>query len=232
LHSNDASGVAAKVDPLTGKAASGVAALVPSKGAEVGLRSQIIPGLQTSLAPWRLDSDSELVHSADSGSTEANGASKRHGVGWNSHLALNRWLLVDADQAWTRARHAGANANGEVGDHIANAVGRVGSFGVTLHRLGPWSAGLITRYIGAWPLSQDGALTAPSSWITNLQVRRDLEPRVALTLVVLNLFNRRFLDIACEQDYRASPTSPVVPDGVTVHPGEPRQLRVTLSVRL
>ena len=232
LHSNDARGVVAKVDPVTGDAASAVPALVPSKGAEIGLRSQIIPGLQTSLALWRLDSDSELVYSADSGSTAANGASKRHGVEWNNHFVLNRWLLVDADLAWTRARYAVANANGEVGNHIPNAVGRVGSFGVTLHQPGPWSAGLITRYIGAYPLSQDGALTTPSSWITNLQVRRDLAPRVALTLDVLNLFNRRFFDIAYEQDYRVTPTSPVVPDGVTVHPGEPRQLRVTLSVKL
>ena len=232
FHSNDARGTVVKVDPTTGDAASAVPALVPSKGAEIGLRSEIVPGLQTSLALWRLDSDSELTYSADSGSTEANGASRRHGVEWNNHLVLNRWLLVDADLAWTRARYADANANGDIGNHIPNAVGRVGSFGVTLHQLGPWSAGLITRYIGAYPLSQDGALTTPSSWVTNLQVRRELAPRVAVTLDVLNLFDRRFYDIAYEQDYRATPTSPVVPDGVTVHPGEPREVRVTLSVRL
>jgi hypothetical protein len=227
FHSNDARGVVAKVDT-----AAAVPALVPSKGAEIGLRSDIVPGLQTSLALWRLDSDSELVYSADSGGTEPNGASRRHGVEWNNHLVLSRWLLVDADMAWTSARYADADANGELGDRVPNAVGRVGSFGVTLHRLGPWSAGLIARYIGAYPLSQDGALTTPSSWISNLQVRRELAPHVALTLDVLNLFDRRFYDIAYEQDYRVTPTAPVVPDGVTVHPGEPREVRVTLSVKL
>ncbi len=55
---------------------------------------------------------------------------------------------------------------------------------------------------------------------------------MALALDVLNLFDRKFYDIAYEQDYRITPTSPVVTDGVTVHPGEPRQVRVSLTVRL
>jgi outer membrane receptor protein involved in Fe transport len=48
---------------------------------------------------------------------------------------------------------------------------------------------------------------------------------------VLNLFDRRYFDIAYEQDYRVTSASPVVPDGVAVHPGEPRQLRVGLNVK-
>ena len=227
FHSNDARGVVASQGTP-----DAVPALVASKGEELGLRTEIFPGLQTSLALWRLDSDSELVYSADAGDTEANGASRRRGVELNNHLALNRWLLVDADMAWTHARYADANANGSAGNQIGNAVGRVGLFGLTLHSPGPWSAGLITRYIGAYPLSQDGVLTAPSSWITNAQVRRVLTPRVSVQLEILNLFDRRFYDIAYEQDYRVAPTAPRVPAGVTVHPGEPRALRVSLDFRL
>jgi len=224
LHTNDARGVVARVDA--------VPAIVPSQGAEVGLRTELVPGLQTSLALWRLDSDSELTYSADSGTTEPNGASRRRGVELNNHLVLGRWLLVDADMAWTHARFADSNANGDAGNHIPNAVGRVGLLAITLHDLGAWSGGVVTRYIGATPLSQDGVLRAPASVVTNLQVRRALTPKMAVTLDVLNLFDRRFDDISYEQDYRATPTGPVVPDGVTVHPGEPRSLRVTLSLRL
>ena len=134
------------------------------------------PGLQTSLALWRLDSDSELVYSADEGGTEPNGASRRRGIELNNHLVLNRWLLVDADMAWTHARYADANANGDTGNFIGNAVGRVGLLGVTLHE-GPWSAGLVTRFIGSYPLSQDGTLRAPSAVSSNLQVTRVITPR-------------------------------------------------------
>jgi hypothetical protein len=64
------------------------------------------------------------------------------------------------------------------------------------------------------------------------QVRRVITPRFAVTLDVLNLFDRKFYDIAYEQDCRLTPTGPVVPNGVTVHPGEPRALRLTLNVTL
>ena len=240
FHSNDARGVIDKIDSTSvsqggpAEPSSPVPALVASKGAELGMRSEIIPGLQTSLAFWRLDSDSELVYSADSaiGSTEPNGASKRHGIEWNNHLVLNRWLLIDADMAWTHARYADQNANGDTGDYIANAVSRVGLFGVTVHQLGPWSAGLITRFIGSYPLSQDGTLTTPSAVVSNLLIKRDLTPRCTISLDVLNLFDRKFYDIAYEQDYQVTPTAPVVPNGVTVHPGEPREFRVSLNFKL
>ena len=227
FHSNDARGVVASQG-----ADDTVPALVTSKGAELGLRSEIVRGLQTSLAFWRLDSDSELVYSADEGSTEANGASKRHGIELNNHLVLGRWLLVDADMAWTHARYADADANGAQGNFIGNAVGRVGLLGVTLHRLGPWSAGLVTRFIGSYPLSQDDSLRAPSAIVSNLQVSRELTPDVSLQFDVLNLFDRKFYDIAYEQDYRVAPGALVDPQGETVHPGEPRAFRVGLNFKL
>ncbi|MDP9123172.1 MAG: TonB-dependent receptor [Pseudomonadota bacterium] len=234
FHSNDARGVIDKVDSTTGAPASAVPALVGSKGEELGLRTQYIPGLQTSLAFWRLDSDSELVYNTNSsiGSTEASGASKRHGIELNNHVVVGDWLLVDADMAWTHARYADNNVNGEEGNFIANAVSRVGLLGITLPRLGPWSAGLVTRFIGSYPLSQDGKLTTPGAIVSNLQVKRDLAPGCAVSVDVLNLFNRRFYDMAYEQDYRVSPTSPVVPGGVTVHPGELREFRVSLNFRI
>ena len=229
FHSNDARGVvgtAASSDP--------VPALVASKGEELGLRTEIVPGLQASLAFWRLDSGSELVYTADEGGTEPHGASKRHGIELNNHLVLNRWLLVDADMAWTHARYADAEANGASGNYIGNAVSRVGLLGVTVHELGPWSAGVVARFIGSYPLSQDGSLTTPSSVVANLLLRRTLTPRVSLQVDVLNLFDRKFYDIAYEQDYKVSPSPsvPANPDGVTVHPGEPRALRVSLNVKL
>jgi outer membrane receptor protein involved in Fe transport len=140
--------------------------------------------------------------------------------------------LVDADMAWTHARYADSNANGEEGNYIANAVSRVGLLGITTPHLGPWSAGLVTRFIGSYPLSQDGKLTTPGSVVSNLQVKRKLTPWCAVSVDVLNLFDRKFYDVAYEQDYRVSPTSPVVPGGVTVHPGEPREFRVSLNFRI
>ena len=233
FHSNDARGVIDNVDPTTLAPASAVPALVGSTGKELGVRTEAISGLQSSLALWSLNNASELIYNADSdiGSTSPNGASRRYGVEWNNHWIPTRWLLLDADLAWTHARYAMANENGASGDLIPNAVAEVALFRATLHQLGPWSAGWETRYIGPYPLSQDGSLTAPSATVTNLRVQRELAPGVSLSADVLNVFNREYFDIAYEQDYRVSPTTSVVANGVSVHPGEPRQLRLTLRLR-
>jgi len=234
FHSNDARGVIDRVDPTTGAPATAVPALVGSTGKEIGARTEMIGGLQSSVAFWSLDSDSEIVYAADSaiGSTTPNGASKRTGVEWNNHWDAYRWLLVDADLAWTHARYANMNDNGATGDMIPNAVGKVALLRAAIRDEGPWLAGIETRYIGQYPLAQDGSLTAPSAIVTNVRVRREISSRMAVSLDALNLFNRQYYDIAYQQDYRVSPTSPVVPSGITVHPGEPRQLRVTLEFRL
>lgn len=234
FHSNDARGVIDRVDPTTGNPASPVPALVSALGKEIGLRSERIPGLQTSLALWSLDSDSELVYNADSdiGSTSPNGASKRHGIEWSNHYVAARSLLIDADLAWTHARYADMNANGATGNLIPNAIPRVARLGLTLHDWGPWSGALETRYFSSYPLSQDGTLAAPSALVTNLRATREMSRNFSATLDVLNVLNRAYYDIAYEQDYQVSPKSPVVPSGVTVHPGEPREFRLTVQLRL
>jgi len=60
FHSNDARGTTITVDPGTGAPARKVDPLVRSQGAEVGVRSEIIPNLESSLSLWELKIDSEL----------------------------------------------------------------------------------------------------------------------------------------------------------------------------
>jgi len=105
----------------------------------------------------------------------------------------------------------------------------VASFGLVVTHLGPWSGGLNTRYIGSYPLSQDAGLTAPSAIVTNLRIQRDITPNLTLSFNVLNLFNRDYFDIAYAQSYQVAPTVPAVANGITVHPGEPRELRMNLK---
>jgi hypothetical protein len=234
FHSNDARGTIYKTDPTTGGPASPVPALVGAFGQEIGVRTEIVPGLQSSLSLWRLNSESELVYDADSaiGTTTPNGASKRYGVEWSNHYVLNDWLLADADLAYTHARFANDNDNGELGNHIQNAVPKVGSIGLTVHDLDDWSGDIKLRYIGKYPLSQDNTLVGSSAVVTNLRVSRAITPAVSLSLDVLNMFDRRYYDIEYQQDYRTSLTSATVPSGITVHPGEPREVRLSLDLKL
>ena len=69
-HSNDARGAAITVNPTDPtQPIAAVPLLVQSKGAEIGVRSQAIKGLDTSLAVFLLDFNSELLFVGDAGTT-------------------------------------------------------------------------------------------------------------------------------------------------------------------
>ena len=104
FHSNDARGVTESVTPKERLRAAASPPLVRSRGGELGLRSEPIEGLHSSIALWRLDLDSELVFSGDAGDTEPSGKSRRYGVEFNNHYDAASWLLLDADLALSRAK--------------------------------------------------------------------------------------------------------------------------------
>ncbi len=228
LHSNDARGTPITQDPKTGDPQDKVPALVASRGYELGARSEFIPGLQTSLALWKLDFDSELVYVGDAGATEAAAASRRHGVEFNNRYTPLPWLLLDADLAWTHSRFVN-------GDRIPNAVDRVASVAATLRDLGPWSASLQWRYLGSGALIEDNSQRSQSSVTTNLRLGYKLAALGAfgkgseLTLDVFNLLNRKVNDIQYFYESQLPGEAAPVADR-HVHPAEPRTLRLTLRV--
>ncbi|MFX6234579.1 TonB-dependent receptor, partial [Acinetobacter baumannii] len=62
FHSNDARGVTIKVSPTDpSEAVSSSPFLVKTRGAEVGIRTKLIPGLDSSLSLFVLDSASEIL---------------------------------------------------------------------------------------------------------------------------------------------------------------------------
>ena len=225
MHSNDARGTTARIDPKTGNPVDRVPGLVASRGLEFGLRSEWLPGLTTSLALWKLDFDSELVYVGDAGATEASRPSRRHGVEWNNRWAPLPWLLVDADLAWTHARFSDADP---VGDRIPNSVDKVASVGLSTRDLGPWSASLQWRYLGSGPLIEDNSVRARSALTTNLRIAHQFNPRTSLTLDVFNLFDRQVNDIEYFYKSRLPGAAAAVADR-HVHPAEPRSLRLTLA---
>ena len=61
FHSNDPRAATTVVDPLSGEPVESEDPLVPARGAEVGLRTVALPGLQSTVALWYLAFDSELI---------------------------------------------------------------------------------------------------------------------------------------------------------------------------
>ncbi|MYM22840.1 TonB-dependent receptor [Duganella sp. FT135W] len=217
LHSNDARGVTGP-DPAP--------PLVATRGAELGVRSQWLPGLQSSLALWRLDIDSELVYAGDSGQTEASRASRRSGIEWSNHYIAAPGLLFDLDLSASLARYRDSNP---IGNDVPEALNKVASFGVTVTDLGRWFGGLELRYFGQRPLVEDNSVRSASTTLAYGRIGYQLNRNTKLTLDGFNLFNRRASDI---DYYYSSRLKDEPADGVNdvhFHPVEPRTLRLTLT---
>ena len=221
-HSNDARGTTATLDPRSGAPVDKVPQLVSQRGLELGARTEVLPGLQSSVALWRLKSDSELVYVGDAGATEASAGSQRRGIEWNNRWVPTPWFLFDADFAWTHARF-------DSGERIPNAVDRVASVSATLRELGPWSSSLQWRYLGSGALVEDNSVRSQSSLTTNLRLSRKLGPQVELSLDVFNLSDRKVNDI--QYFYESQLPREAAPAADRhVHPAEPRTVRLSLRV--
>jgi outer membrane cobalamin receptor len=228
FHSNDARGTTAKVDPKTGLPMDAVPGLVKSRGKEIGLKSQFLPDLQTTLAIWRMDFDSELVYVGDAGNTEAGRPSRRAGVEWSNHWTPSDRLWVDANFAWSRPRYSD---NDLAGNDIPNAVQKVANFTFALRHGGPWSGALGLRYIGAAPLIEDNSVRSNASVTANLRLSRKMSNDLDVALDILNLTDRKNNDISYYYTSRVAGEPPLGVAGVHVHPAEPRAIRLTSRIR-
>jgi len=226
FHSNDARGTTEAVTPKDGLPADPVKPLVRSRGAELGLRTQAVPDLQSAVALWALRLDSELVFSGDAGATEPSRASLRKGVEWNNHYVAARHLLLDADLSFSQARYTGHDASGS---SIPGSIEAVASFGATLKDWGSWFGQFQFRYFGPRPLVEDDSVTSKATSLAYLRAGYKLAEGTRLTFDVFNLFDRKASDI----DYAyASRLQGEPADGVNdihFHPVEPRSFRVTLT---
>ena len=229
FHSNDARGVTETVTPKERDPAQASPALVRSKGGELGLRTEIVPGLQTSLALWQLQLGSELVFSGDAGDTVASGASKRHGIEMNNHYLASRWLLLDADIAVSRARFTEDQGGApNLGRHIPGSVDTVLSLGATVSEYGPWFGHLQVRYFGPRPLIEDGSQKSKATTLAYLRAGYKVNEDLRIALDVFNLLNRQASDIDYYYTSRLKGEPVAGVNDIHFHPVEPRSVRVSL----
>ncbi|MBI2308138.1 MAG: TonB-dependent receptor [Rhodocyclales bacterium] len=232
FHSNDARGATSTTNPVDGSALAPVPLIVKARGREIGMRAAPLPGWNSSLSLWQMELDSELVFIGDEGVTEPKGASRRHGLEWSNYLTPADGWIVDADLAVSQARFKEANADNG-GKHVPNAVPLTASLGLTADPGGRWFGGLRLRYLGAYALEETNTHKSTPFLTANFKLGYRFDPKLQLTLDVLNLFDRKANDIeywggACTRSETAGGSCGGGIDGRLVHPLEPRSFRLTL----
>jgi hypothetical protein len=241
FHSNDGRGATQTQEPLSadypyGGATSKIPLLVQTKGGEVGVRTLLLPRLQSTVSLWYLHSDSELEQDGDTGGTVASQQpSNRYGLEWANYFKLTKHLSLDLDAADSIARFTSVDAadaapNSPGGTHVPEAVGTVVSAGVTLHDWHGFSASLRLRYFGPRDLTSDGEYQSSQTLLLNAETGYQINRTWRVSVEVLNLLDRHDHDIDYAYESRATATSAAVFQEV-YHPVEPIQVRVGLTAR-
>lgn len=224
FHSNDGRGTVARVDPATLAPVTAAPALVRSKGSELGVRTEWIPNLQSSLALWKLNLGSELVFVGDAGTTTAARPSRRNGVEWSNRYRPREWLIMNADLSASKSEFSNFDP---VGNRIPGSINRVAALGASVNEQGAWSGTLQMRYFGPRPLLANNSVQSASTLLWNGRVGYKVDSKLRLAADILNLFNRKASDI--DYFYQSQLRGEAAPSGdLHFHPVEPRSLRLSL----
>jgi outer membrane receptor protein involved in Fe transport len=222
FHSNDAKGVFTVVESGTDEPLTPVPGLIQSRGAEVGVRTKLIPNLTSTVALWHLDLESELIFRGDEGATEPLPASRRHGVEVTNYYQLSDWLSIYADYSHSTARFSEFNPAGQF---VPGAPETVFGGGVAAKACNGLYTNWNIRYLGPRALIEDNSARSQSTTVVNMETGWD-KPNFRLAVVLLNVLNSHDHDI----DYFFAsrlPGEPLsgVPD-IHFRPLEPFALRV------
>ncbi|MCE2870185.1 MAG: TonB-dependent receptor [Oxalobacteraceae bacterium] len=223
-HSNDARGVTIG----SGRRADG---LVRTFGQEVGIRTEIIEGLQTTLALFQLDNASEIVYVGDAGLTEDSGRrTRRTGFEFNNYFKATNWLTIDADFAYAKARFRDAGGGGK---YIEGAVEGVASVAALIDNQGPYSGSLQLRHFGPRPLTEDNSLRSDSTTTLNGKLGYRVSNDTKIELIGFNLLNTQSSAIDYAVDSYTGVGGTVNNNGPyrVFHPIESRTFRVMLISR-
>jgi hypothetical protein len=242
FHSNDGRGTTQTVEPVSGEnpfsntPATPIPPLIPTKGAEIGMRTGVVPHLQSTLSLWYLHSASELQQSGDTGGTTASRQpSDRYGFEWANYYTPLEHVAFDFDLANSKALFSEIDGDDAApgspgGRRMPEAVGLVISSGITLRVLKDLSGSLRLRYFGPRDLTSDGIFRSNTTALLNAGVDYQMNEKWGISAEFLNLLNRRDHDIDYAYTSRITPIAmPAFTD--VFHPVEPFQVRLGLHFR-
>jgi hypothetical protein len=235
FHSNAAGGLFANLssDFIAGPAGatpntSGLATpLARGRGAETGLKTQIVPGLTTTAALWYLRLQSELIFDPVGQAGVPRGASERYGVEVSNTYRLYGWLMLDADWAASQAHFLEPDPD-TGGTKVDQAVGILARIGPTVRAPNGLFASMNYKYVGPRNLLPDGSISSSAINVFSLSTGYENQ-RLGCGVELLNLFNNNGHDAAFATDTAVNGV-PFV-GGITSHPLEPFQARFYFTLK-
>ncbi len=218
FHSDDARGTTQIFDTLalseTGSYSrvTPIPLLSPSTGAEIGVRTKAIDTLDSSLALFWIDMQSENQFQGDTGTTVFGRPSRRVGIEFNNHWRPLSWVNFDGDLAVVNARYRGFDTEqaqlytqllqpdavgfgtflgNAPGNFLVNAVPIVATATFELGEKLGWFGALKYRYLSARALTEDAYLKAPATGTLNIRLGYRWEGGWKFQIDGFNILNSR-----------------------------------------
>ncbi|MBG0810144.1 TonB-dependent receptor [Methylosinus sp. H3A] len=213
LHSTDVRGTVTRLSPADGSSVATIPLLVKQRGAEIGLRTtRLLEGLESSVALWWLNNDSENQFEGDSGSTAFGRPSRRYGVEIINHYTPTSWLRMEGSVSLSHARFRGVDQQQALawidllspdaigyGTFVGNAPGNFIPDSPNIVAMGQIEVGEATgpfaalryRYLGERPLTADGAFKSPATGTLNLRAGYRFDNGWSIQADAFNVTNSR-----------------------------------------
>jgi outer membrane receptor protein involved in Fe transport len=200
--------------------------LARTYGAEIGARTTWIEGLQSTLALWWLDIDSELLFVGDAGTTKASRPSRRYGVEFTNYYSPTDWLTFDADLSFSKARFRGKDL---VGNFVPGSIESVIAAGATFHDVcGGFFGGPRLRYFGPRPLIEDNSVRSDAAILLSAMLGYKFNKTWTVQAEMFNLLDRK--DSAIDYYYESRLRNEAVAvNDIHFHPVEPISFRMSLA---
>ncbi|CAN2534426.1 hypothetical+protein [Methylocapsa aurea] len=213
LHSTDVRGTVTRLSPADGSNVASIPLLVKQRGAEIGVRTtRLLEGLESSVALWWLNNDSENQFEGDSGSTSFGRPSRRYGIEIINHYTPTSWLRMEGSVSLSHSRYRGVDQQQALawidllspaaigyGTYVGNAPGNFIPDSPNIVAMGQIEVGEATgafaalryRYLGERPLTEDGAIKSPATGSLNLRAGYRFDNGWSIQADAFNVTNSR-----------------------------------------
>lgn len=215
-----ADGGLALVDPRSAAPLPVLDPALDRRFGEVGWRGALPGGVDARVSAWRAASSSEITLTGTDGWRESPRPSLREGVRLALRYEPARWIALDLDATWSKARF-GDGAR----EAVAAAAGAYATAGATVRPARGWSASLSVNYLGPRPGVDEDSLRLRSSTLVNAQVSHKLSKTTRVTFDVFNVFDHRIGEVDQFALARVA-TAPGATENYLFHPAEPRGFRI------
>ena len=168
-----------------------ISPLVRAAGVEAGARTEVLPGVESALSAWYLQSGSEVLFAGPEEAGELGRDSERYGLRWTGAWAARDWLELDLELALARARYREPVDGGRVPGAVESSLG----LGATLHQGEERFLSLSGRLLGPRDLTGDGSERSGASLLVDLQGALRLDGGWVLRAGLFNLLDQDVSDV-------------------------------------